>query len=108
MKNVYIKVKKNTDITNLKNIIEQKLYSYNKIENFRKEKLSPILVEENNILNGKEKIENGIISISNKKNILNGINKNLLNKEKIIKDAKNKLDKNEKLILKEENELEIL
>lgn len=105
LKNVYIKVKKNTDITNLKNIIEQKLYSYNKIENFRKEKLSPVLLEENNILNGKEKIENGIISIYNKKNMLNDINKNLLNKEKIIKDAKNKLDKNEKLIYSKKVEI---
>lgn len=105
LKNIYVKVRKNTNLIELKNDIEQKLYASGKIEKFRNEKISPLLVEENKILTGFEKIKNGEIEISNKKNMLNGINKNLLNKEKIIKDAKNQLDKNEKLIYSKKVEI---
>ena len=105
LKNIYIKVRKNTNLIELKNDIEQKLYASGKIEKFRNEKIYPLLVEENKILTGFEKIKNGEIEISNKKNMLNGINKNLLNKEKIIKDAKNQLDKNEKLIYSKKVEI---
>lgn len=105
LKNIYVKVRKNTNLIELKNDIEQKLYSSGKIEKFRNEKISPLLVEENKILIGFEKIKNGEIEISNKKNMLNAINKNLLNKEKIIKDAKIQLDKNEKLIYSKKVEI---
>ena len=105
LKNIYVKVRKNTNLVELKNDIEQKLYASGKIEKFRNEKISPLLVEENKILTGFEKIKNGEIEISNKKNMLNGINKNLLNKEKIIKDAKNQLVKNEKLIYSKKVEI---
>lgn len=105
LKNIYVKVRKNTNLIELKNDIEQKLYASGKIEKFRNEKISPLLVEENKILTGFEKIKNGEIEISNKKNMLNAINKNLLNKEKIIKDAKNQLDKNEKLIYSKKVEI---
>ena len=105
LKNIYVKVRKNTNLIELKNDIEQKLYASGKIEKFRNEKIYPLLVEENKILTGFEKIKNGEIEISNKKNMLNGINKNLLNKEKIIKDAKNQLDKNEKLIYSKKVEI---
>lgn len=105
LKNIYVEVRKNTNLIELKNDIEQQLYASGKIEKFRNEKISPLLVEENKILTGFEKIKNGEIEISNKKNMLNGINKNLLNKEKIIKDAKNQLDKNEKLIYSKKVEI---
>lgn len=105
LKNIYVKVRKNTNLIELKNDIEQKLYASGKIEKFRNEKISPLLVEENKILTGFEKIKKGEIEISNKKNILNDINKNLLNKEKIIEDAKNQLDKNEKLIYSKKVEI---
>ena len=105
LKNIYVKVRKNTNLIELKNDIEQKLYASGKIEKFRNEKISPLLIEENKILTGFEKIKNGEIEISNKKNILNDINNNLINKENSLRDAKKQFNRNEKLIYSKKVEI---
>lgn len=101
LKNIYIKLEKDKNLIQMKNLLEQKLYSYDKEKEFKSEKLKFLLKEETKLINGIKEIETGINKIQNEKLELNKINKDILKKENLISSTLNNINKNEKVIEQE-------
>lgn len=101
LKNIYIKLEKDKNLIQMKNLLEQKLYSYDKEKEFKSEKLKFLLKEETKLINGIKEIDTGINKIQNKKLELNKINNDILKKENLISSTLNNINKNEKVIEQE-------